>query len=256
MDGKVIAALIGLAGISLGALLSGVGYFMKSRAERLQIKRNILFHLLEIRFLLVSSYEDPRKITESYIEVCNRFFEKAGMGADEGPPEPLKMLIENHLKNVIDAVKPKIEVDFISSYESSLKDLSKDDPVLAYRLRGRENLKEFLQVQDKYISSFEELDLFKENPLMADVVSGHFDEASRLSMEKLISEINNDVLLVSRRCGLGHWWNCRKIIRRKLEPTSCFDEDELEQALGALFVQIVESANKAGQQDATSGATA
>lgn len=244
MDGKVIAALIGLAGISLGALLSGIGYFMKSRAERLQVKRNVLFHLLEIRFLLVSSYEDPRKITESYIELCKRCFEKAGLGADEGPPESLKMLIENHLKNVIEAVKPKIESDFISSYENSLKDLSKDDPVLAYLLRGRENLKEFLQAQDEYISSFEELDLFKENPFMADVLSDQFDEASRSSMEKLISEINSDVSLVSRKCGIGHWWSCRKIIRRNMEPTNCFDEVELEKALDSLLVQIVEAVNK------------
>jgi hypothetical protein len=244
MDGKVIAALIGLAGISLGALLSGIGYFMKSRAERLQVKRNVLFHLLEIRFLLVSSYEDPRKITESYIELCKRCFEKAGLGADEGPPESLKMLIENHLKNVIEAVKPKIESDFISSYENSLKDLSKDDPVLAYRLRGRENLKEFLQAQDEYISSFEELDLFKENPFMADVLSDQFDEASRSSMEKLILDINSDVSLVSRKCGIGHWWSCRKIIRRNMEPTNCFDEVELEKALDSLLVQIVEAVNK------------
>jgi len=64
------------------------------------------------------------------------------------------------------------------------------------------------------------------------------------------------VLFVAKRCGVGHWWGCRKIIRRNMEPTSCFDEDELGRALDILFVQIVESANEASQQDATSDAAA
>ena len=82
MDSKVIAALIGLLGISLGALLGGVGYYLKSRSERLQAKKLVLYHLLEIRHLLKSSYANPKEITAEYLKFCKSYFLKLGLNDD------------------------------------------------------------------------------------------------------------------------------------------------------------------------------
>lgn len=49
MEAEVVVALIGVAGASVGALLGGVGYYLKSKLDVMRSKRIVLFYLLEFR---------------------------------------------------------------------------------------------------------------------------------------------------------------------------------------------------------------
>lgn len=96
MDSKIIAAIIGVGGVSVGAFLGGVGYYLKSRNETQQTKKLVLYHLLELRHLLKSSYADPKEFTEEYINYCKAFFQKKGVIEESEFPEALKTLFHGH----------------------------------------------------------------------------------------------------------------------------------------------------------------
>jgi len=244
MDSKVIAALIGLLGISLGALLGGVGYYLKSRSERLQTKKLVLFHLLEIRHLLKSSYANPKEITAEYLKCCKSCFLKLGLNDDEDVPKELNELIESHMTNLLKVLSPEISIEFINAFENSLQSLCKDDPVLAFQLRGKEKLTEVLTTQDNYIKNFSNLKFLGTSQQENEFVEKQLDNMNNKATKELIRDIDKDISLVSRHCGFFTWYNCRNIIKQKSKPKVCFKDMGIEKLLEETFKEFLDSAKK------------
>jgi hypothetical protein len=148
MDTEVIAALIGL--ISLGALLGGIGYYLKTRQERMKNKKIVLFHLLEFRHQVKSSYVAPKELADEYFRICTSYFKKVGLSDGDEISQSIRSNVEDYMSNLVAACKPNIGEDFIQSYEDSLKNLCATDPVLAFKLRGMERLHEITNAKEKY----------------------------------------------------------------------------------------------------------
>lgn len=231
MDSKVIAALIGLIGISLGSFLGGVGYYLKSRAERQHNKKVVLFHLLEIRHLVKSSFADPKEITKEYLLYCESFFEKYGIsgGAEAEVPQEIQVLIETHMSNLLEALRPTIDESFTQSYEASLKDLCKTDPILAFKLNGKERVKELLNAQKEYLDKFSNSITVNSTPPINDLLSARLNTANNNATESLIREINSDISSVARSCSIFTWVSCRRVTRENSKPRINFDELGVEE---------------------------
>lgn len=248
MDSKVIAALIGLIGISLGALLAGIGYFLKTRHERLRAKKLVLFHLLEIRHLLKSSYADPKEITSEYITFCKSFFLKIGLSENEEIPDELKSLIENHMSSLIKTLSPQISVEFINSFENSLQSLCKDDPVLAFQLRGKEQLTKVLTVQENYIKNFNNSGLFIPLEQNNEFMSKELNNMNNKATEELIKDMDKEISLVSKHCGIITWYKCRSIIKEKSKSKVCFKDSGIEELLEQAFNGFLEATKEYSKQ--------
>ncbi len=224
MDSKVIAAIIGVGGVSVGAFLGGVGYYLKSRNERQQTQKLVLYHLLELRHLLKSSYADPKDITEEYINHCKAFFIKKGMGDDAEFPESFKSLIEQHMGNLLEAMKPRIDDSFILSYESALKELCKADPVLAFKLRGRDRITEILRAQKEYTENFLVNIQAESSDDVNQFLAKQMDEAGSKVLQELIRDIDKDISLVSWKCSVLTWAESKRVTLKKTKPAINFEE--------------------------------
>ncbi|MGR5150034.1 hypothetical protein ACQKP8_26245 [Photobacterium alginatilyticum] len=240
MDSKVLAALIGLVGISLGAFLSGLGFYLKSRAERLETKRNVLFHLLEIRHLVKTSFLDSHKITQEYLTYCLDYFEKIGLGKMGAMPDGINSLIDEHLNNLLSAMKPNIDASFISSYENAIKQLSKNDPVLAYKLSGREKLNQVLNSQDEYLNNLSGLESIQNIPNVSSFISKQADKAQDAAIKELLNDLDKDIHNVSLGCGLLTWWSCKKIMEKKEQPSINFSELGFDNIMEQMVLLAVE----------------
>lgn len=231
MDSKIIAAIIGVGGVSVGALLGGLGYYLKSRNETQQTIKLVLYHLLELRHLLKSSYADPKEITEEYLNYCMTFFQKRGM-TDEGKfPEALKTLIEKHFADLLSAMKPRIDGGFIHSYEDALKELCKTDPVLAFKLRGRERISEILEVQSEYIESVTaDVQVASSNDFNQ-LLQKQMDDAGSKVLLELIQDIDNEISLVAWKCSPLTWAKCTLLTLKKTKPVLNFKEAGLDNML-------------------------
>lgn len=233
MDSKIIAAIIGVGGVSIGAFLGGVGYFLKTRSERLQTKKLVLYHLLEIRHLLKSSYFSPMEITEGYIEHCKAFFIKKGVEAEF--QTVLQSLLQRHMENLFDAMKPRIDDDFIQSYESALQELCRTDPVLAFKLRGRDSVAETLKVQKSYKDSFMATVTDQSSQDFRQFLENRMGKVESEVVENLIRDIDKDISQVSRKCSVFTWIASSKVTSRKVKPVLDFEEFGVHDLLENMF---------------------
>lgn len=244
MDTGIVVALIGLGGISLGAFLAGLGYYLKSRTERLKNKKLVLYHLLEIRTLVKAAFADPKEITESYLNYCESFFRKNGFIDDNKISDNLKAIIEQHLSNILVAMTPKIDDVFAQSFESALTELCKTDPILAFKLRGKDRVGELLHSQKSYTESFSNFIQPDTNMHLRDFASRQMSNASSSATESLIRDFDKDILEVAWGCSVITWFYCLRITKAQSKPSVSFEGSGIDQLLEKIFFEIVREINE------------
>jgi hypothetical protein len=247
MDTEVIAALAGLIGISLGAFLGGIGYYLKTRLERMKNKKIVLFHLLEFRHQVKSSYVAPKELSDEYFKVCTSYFKRIGLTDNEEISESIRSNVEDYIYDLVAASKPNIPEHFIQSYEESLKNLCGTDPVLAFKLRGMERLHEITNAKEKYISNF---NAFVTHDVPSQIVQFVYRElrtASRDSTEDLLKYVDKDLSAVAWSCGFLTWLACRRITGERSQSPSSFEGLGIETALEGFLSKIAEEAKALNQ---------
>jgi hypothetical protein len=254
MEVNVIIALIGLIGISLGAFLSGMGYYLKVKSERLKTKKNVLYHLLEIRSLIKSEYVNPGEISNAYFDYCEDYFSRKGLLDSGKPSEEMKSVIEAHVKSLTETMKPKMDIDFIRSFEKSISALSLDHPVLAFKLRGRDKIEKILAAQSIYV---ENLNIFFDSNTPEDIKEASKNHAGNLNyevIEELIKDMDHDIRNVSSKCGPVTWLLVRKILKQSKKNAIIFKPEEMDPVFDKFISVLVEAANKSSKRDAVTGA--
>lgn len=239
MDSNIIAAIIGLSGVSLGALFGGVGYYLKSRAERLQSKRAVLYHLLEIRFSLSFSAIDPEKAEKECLEYCDSFFKKKGLDFNGHQiPDDLNFLVKKKIQDSFQATKPRIDTAFIESYQESLNLLCKSDPILAYSLKDKDQVIDVTRLQQEYISNFSKLASIDENSKEFQLAISIMQSAISQQLKHKVDDVSSDVLRVAWDCSFFTWMNCKSVFKREGIPSFNIEESGIPEYLEHLFDKL------------------
>lgn len=247
MDVSIFVALISVSGVGVGALLSGVGYYFRVRAERIKTKNSVLFHLLEIRALVRSQFVDPDTISQVYFDYCNDYFHRNLIDGGTDIPEEAKSFIQSHIRNICNATRPAIDVNFIESLNRAVAALSLDDPVLAYRLRGKERVDEILNAQSAYIENVTKCGYPEGTPEgFLKRVSGYAVKLNREVVEDLLSDLEADIGMVAKGIGLVQYFTVQRLLKKsgrpKFEILSSEFDPVMTKALAHLF-KPVESAS-------------
>lgn len=249
MHTEVFTALIGLIGIALGALFGGVGYYLKSRVERLRNKKMVLYHLLEFRHQILSSYANPKDFANEYFNICNSYLKKIGLRSEEGIPEVIREAIEVFICKLLVARKPNIDQVFIQSYEESLKNLCGIDPVLAFKLRGMERLHEIINIKEQYIADFNESLRINAPVQIYEFIDRETKQAGYDSTGELLKIIENDVLAVAWSCSFFTWLRCCQIFREKSRSLIDLKQIGIEEALEQLLIKLGVEIEQFNQQN-------
>lgn len=239
-----IESALALAGIALAALLSALGYFLKTRIEAKKSARKVLYYLLEIRFSIRNSLIDPREVYEEFSTHMEKELTKRGIAVDRPAIDSLiGPLILEHLANIADAVKVQINEKILTPYEAALSDFSEINPVLAYTLKGREQLQQVILHTANYATTLEAVlePLF--NKEKSDVDS-RLLEYSRLQNKDMIksicSEIDYDIIAVAKNCGIFDYLACKKLINRPSKKNIETDIPQLSKYLDECAAMIKE----------------
>tara|TARA_B100001063_G_C16590420_1_gene465368 strand:+ start:29 stop:796 length:768 start_codon:yes stop_codon:yes gene_type:complete len=244
---------IGLFVVALGALFGGLGYYLKERAQRLKNIKTALYFLLEIRHVASREFACEETIGDDYLKYCLDFFKGKGLDIEEGMPEQIENLIRGHISSIIAESKQRLDQEFLKSFNSALSDLSRDYPVISYKIRGSESLTNYIILQKSYIDEVKKSGLFA-NPILADVLPGQMNQLQSDSNASLVKDINNLISSVSIRCGILEWWECKKIIAKPVSGSIDFKDQGLDDNLESYFSAVVEAANKHLNQDAAKDA--
>lgn len=240
MDIKIIVALISVAGIALGSVIRGIGYFYQVRAERLKTTKETLYYLLEFRAHLKASSFSPTDLSAEYLSICRDFFKKKHI-IESDIPEQLDLLLNQMFTSIIEKVTPNISSEFLAAYEASLKALANDNPVLAYKLRGKEAYSGMFEMIDEYFERIKAIDEFKSDNLIPELMDRQIGQVSDWGFNEQLEQTDLDITLVAKRCDLRTRWEVRKILKNKNKPIYNLQDYGIENLLELLLNDFVSS---------------
>lgn len=154
MEVQVVASLIGIFGVTLSALFSGFGYFFKIRTEKLRTTRQVLFYLLEFRAYVLASSVSPTELYEQYLEQCQKYFDKKKIEGIAIPQQNRDLML-GYFSNLIEQITPELSESFIVEYEQTINSLAKENPVLAFQLRGKDMATKLVSLQKVYLEQLQ-----------------------------------------------------------------------------------------------------
>ena len=123
-----------------------IGWFLSQRSEKKKIQydekkkiKHTLFLLLEIRNELIDILKDD-KFLRIYIDKV-----KEKLNVAEPTPEE-SVLLKQFMLNLKNTMKSENRVDSLESqFSSCVKNLSEINPILAYRINGKQDLRRFIE---------------------------------------------------------------------------------------------------------------
>ncbi len=235
MEVQVIASLIGVAGITLSALLGGFGYFFKVRAESLKVTRQTLFYLLEFRAHTLASAFDSSELYSQYLKRCENYFEQKKIEGIEFPNEN-KQLILAFFSEIIEQITPQLSSDFIDGYENTIVNLAKEKPILAYKLRGKEVSSNMVNVQKRYLEQVQNTELFRLDNGIGEFLKKQASQVHNNGLSEILKVIEEDLLLVSKACGFIHYLKVRSIVKKRIKPSMNIDDINIEEVFDSMFI--------------------
>ncbi|PMM61307.1 hypothetical protein [Vibrio lentus] len=234
MDIKIIVALISVSGIALGSVIRGVGYFYQVRAERLKTTKETLYYLLEFRAHLKASSFSPSDLSAAYFSLCRDFFKKKHI-VEGDVPKQLDLVLNQMFASIIEKVTPNISCEFLAAYETSLKALANDNPVLAYKLRGKEAYSGMFDMVDEYFKHIKAIDEFKSDDSIHELMNRQIGQVSDWGFNEQLEQTDLDITLVAKRCDLRTRWEVRQILKNKNKPTHNLQDFGIEELLELLL---------------------
>lgn len=238
MDIKIIVALISLAGIALGIFASGLGYVYKVRSERLKTTKETLYYLLEFRAHFMASSCSPAELSREYINICEEFLKSKNL-VETTPPAEISSLINKLFESIINNFTPKISNDFLTAYEASLKNLSQDNPVLAYRLRGKEAYSGIFDMIKNYNDQLSKLSMLLVDNLTQPHLEKQISDMEDWGFKEQLGQTDLDIARVAKSCDLRTSWEVHKILKNKDKPVHKLKDLKIEEKLELLFQNLL-----------------
>ena len=214
MDAKVIAAIIGLSGLFIGAVLNGVGFFLRERYKRLRIKNQTIFYLLKVLHtsLAIGNID---KMVQIYSNILKEHLSKKGY-------ENFNEEFFNHscaqvVNSIISPISQEVDEDFKRKFNESIFELSSVKPVIAYDLGRTSYLDALLQIATSILNN---PDSFVAELNEEDKIG--FEKGIKASQEHISQKLEKDLIKVLKRLswsvGILNLISCRYAIfqvRRK-----------------------------------------
>ncbi|MFN7122576.1 MAG: hypothetical protein ACK4NM_11145 [Hydrogenophaga sp.] len=207
--------IVALLGATLSALIAAFAYYGKARHERLRTTRTVLYHLLEMRHHFAATEYGVAKFPDQYLEIVNATLKRNRIVIQDAEQEALVPLLRQFVREIQGAKVEALVVQIIEPFLRALSDLARDDPLLAYELKGKEVIK-------SVSSMFADVPHFA-NALEVPSEEEHVKEALLTSLDDLDREVTLGVLAnairqVARRCGPTVYVRTIRAIRRQSDP--------------------------------------
>nr|WP_312231895.1 hypothetical protein [Pseudomonas sp.] len=243
MDTEIVIALIALGGVFVSAMLAAISYFYKKDFEVKRSGRRLLYFLLEIRYAVLVSMRNPNDIAERYMASCKKIFIANGFAMDnEVLDKAMMALIVGHLENLSAAVKVEIDDELIKSYEKELLEFSNINPVLAFKLRGKQRVQASINETSKYVSKLNEtFSTLPQTMAFAGPMSPLAIERRDEALSNLMDSLDKEILELSAYCGRRDYRESKKLLNTSRDKE--IESPDLEKDLMEMVEQLAEAMN-------------
>lgn len=238
MDPKVIAIL----STAFSALIAAFSYLAKTRHERRRATRTVLYYLLELHHLLSRIQFGLKKFPADYVDRCKVALSAKGHVISEAETTALV----GHLTQLIRQIGATEVLDLTSEiadpFAKALADLSREDPVLAFELRGKDGIaKASKLLRSLTFASPDDPSVptggVAHSPT-ADLVLAAIDDFTR---EIAVDELARSIRSVAWRCDAITHFRVLRLLSRAARVNTLADIDaQLSDAIETVVTRIVE----------------
>uniref|UniRef100_UPI004048FDBB hypothetical protein n=1 Tax=Fulvivirga sp. TaxID=1931237 RepID=UPI004048FDBB len=202
-----------------------VGWFLAKRSEAARIKyeeikhlKKSLYVLLEIRNLI----HLPKRL-DGFLNLLNLNLSNSfGSASDQIDSQIFKNLIETIIPSLIGT---NTHIDLKEQFKKSIDNLSEIDPLLAYRINGKQNIQDYLKSWEKESQSLFESQSIEE---IQDIIN-HFKPI-------IVDEISRDIdLLIIEIAGSISSIKEEEVISIVTERTDSEIDEEIKRLLNKIF---------------------
>jgi len=229
MDNTNWTYITALISIAFGWLLNELGQWFRTRKEERQIKKQVLFFLLETHFIF-------NKLDTS--EITNLLTQKvtARIPNDEHTMEA-KQFINQLYSAVINGLAEDDVAEYLEEteehYTKSIKELSKIDPITAYRLMGKnKTFQVFDQLQDYYETVKE---TYPNEPGLDKQIELTIETIQPEIITGVISDLEDEIKSISLSINLWTWVQTKKTIKKTASKIRIDDEKRIDELLNRLM---------------------
>lgn len=131
---------LGILGAALSGLIAAISYLAKTRHERRRTTRAVLYYLLELHHLVSRIHYGLKHFPEDYIAQCKRAMASKGLVLSDADAAKIDGDLRQVLHAFALAEMHGLSITIAEPLDKALAELSREDPVLAFRLRGKDQL--------------------------------------------------------------------------------------------------------------------
>lgn len=222
MDAKVL----GLLGTALSGLIAAIGYYVKTKHERRRSTRTVLYYLLELYHLTSKMQYGVKKFPAKYVEKCREALNARGLPFTEVEAKFVSVALEQFIRDIATSELEQLSTDLADPFTNALADLSKEDPLLAFQLKGRESISKAPKSVRYLLSKITNITQNEASCLSTDALLADVDDLTRVVAVK---ELASSIRSTAWRCGFMTLVRCHFLLWRtsRMNPMSKFDEDFL-----------------------------
>lgn len=223
-----VAALFSVA---FGWFLNELGQWFRTRKEDRKIKKQVLFYLLETHFTF-------NKLDTT--EITNLLTEKvlARIPKNE-QTEEAKQYINQLYSGMIGSFAEENVADSLEEieehYTKSISELSKLDPITAYRLNGKNKIFEVFDFLHDYYDEVKEK--FPNEPGLDEKIDLTVDTIKPEILKDAVSDLEDEIKGIAFSINLWTWYRAKKTIAKTKAKIRKDDEKKIDELLNKLIPQ-------------------
>ena len=227
---SLIPAFTTIVGLIVGWILNELTYLFRSKRENRRQLNAALFNLMDVRFILVNT--DPDRFIDLIASVLKRKFASQ-------LPKDLDVVVGQIMNIFFQALIAERQMGELKSigakYSQSVDELSKIDPILAYRLSGKQKFHNYVEYLNEYFNKVDEL---AKKHLQESMQGTEQQDWERLKdrakkalhpgLHKVVMDtVTADIKRIAREIGVLTSYKARRVISKQERQIQDKEFDEL-----------------------------
>ena len=194
MDPKLLAII----GTAISAAIAALSYWAKTRHDRRRATRVVLFYLLEVHHLARRTHFGLKDFPARYVAYCREALAGRGAVMSDLDAATLSVALQHILRQFTATEVSGLAAALAEPFEKALVELSREDPVLAFKLRGRDQLMLVSRKLDAAVAAIPQAD--GSNPEQS--LNQNHPQVDDVLREITVAELESAIRATAWRCDL------------------------------------------------------
>lgn len=233
--------LYALIGVALGAALSSIGYLYRIRKARTQLLNRVLFDLLEIwHFTRATIASGIHQLSDVYLAAVQKRLPDTQFTTEE------KLQLQGYMASVFKHLLSKMREGFEHSAKSSylllVKELAREEPLLAFELSGNANLMSLLDEADRVLTAIAGVE---SNGDIQGLIEEFKESASLYMRSEAVADLTRDIKRVAWKICMLQWYRTTQRLQVNPEQEEMKFQAYVEKLVATMVMPMIEDVKKA-----------